>query len=252
MKLGSVELYANHPLVVIGSTADIETDLSLDGSPATASETHALVATRGQAGLVRIALWKEAGPLVGTTVFDGHLAVRDQFLVVRDVENTSRLSTTIGPAGRYRIVIMVDDPGSASRLDIIVDRGQGVRSLTAAQGLQLYDVSLPSDVDLGKSSELALLLSEHDVELSRLAAAIKLIGGPDTPSPHVRAYWVRMLVEWLRWLSPWQSLAESRALGALIDERLVAVSTDSLDTFSVELSREILDTVLRAKAQRNA
>jgi len=240
MKLGTAEIYANHPIIVIGSTDPVGNPLALGGSAAVASENHVTVATRGQAGLTRVSLWKQAGPLVGEVVFDGHLILADHLIAVFDVEGLSRFSATVGVGGRQRVALLVDDPGFASRIDVIFDRGQGRRALTAVSGFPLYDVSVPAGEGLEKSDELALILSGHDSPMSRLAAAIKLIGGSEAPRPPIKSFWIRLLIEWIRWLRPTFRIAESRSLGALIEEKLFRLPADALDSTATELALEVL------------
>ena len=76
--------------------------------------------------------------------------------------------------------------------------------------------------------------------MNRLAAAIKLIGESPAVRPAVRSFWIRMIIEWIRWLAPWQSLAESRLAGARIADRLSGEVDGSIDNFAVELASEIL------------
>ena len=240
MRIGSTDIYANHPIVMVGSTRRVDDPLSLDGAAAVATDKHVSVATRGQASLFRVSLWKEVGPLTGVVVFDGSLVLADHSIAVFDVENLSSFAVTIGGTERHRFVILVDDPGSASRLDVIIDCGSGARGLRAVPGFRLFDVSLSPSTELGPSDELALILSGHDCPMNRLAAAIKLIGESPVARPAIKSFWIRMLVEWVRWLSPWQSLAESRAISAVVEQRLAGVSSESIDIVAVELASGLL------------
>ncbi|MEV6964412.1 hypothetical protein AB0M47_04785 [Hamadaea sp. NPDC051192] len=240
MKIGSADVYANHPVIVIGSSACVDDQLALDGTAAVASDAHVMVATRGQAALVRVSVWKEVGPRTGQIVFDGGIVLADRAVAVFDVEGLSRFTATIGASGHHHVTISVDGPGVASRIDVIFEAGSETRALTAAHGYPLFDVSVPLSSGLGVSDELALILSGHDSPMNRLAAAIKLIGESSAPRPAIRSFWVRMIVEWIRWLSPQQSHAESRLLGAMIEERLTGDAAHEMDALAVELASELL------------
>jgi len=240
MKIGSADVYSNHPIIVIGSSGHVDDHLAIDGAAAVASDAHIMVATRGQAALVRLSLWKEVGPRVGQVVFDNGITLADNAVAVFDVEGLSRFTVDIGVGGHHRVMILVDDPGLASRIDVIFDAGPDTRALTAAHGFPLFDVSLPAGGGLGTSDELALILSGQDSPKSRLAAAIKLIGESPSSRPAIRLFWIRMVVEWIRWLSPRQSHAESRALGVIIEEKLPEGVSHVMDSLAVELASEIL------------
>ncbi|WP_328414506.1 hypothetical protein OG470_20340 [Micromonospora sp. NBC_00389] len=240
MKIGSADVYANHPIIVVGSAGNVDDRLALNGADAAASGAHVLIATRGQAALVRVSLWKGVGPRTGKIVFDDDLILADQAIAVFDVEGLTRFSSTVGIRGRHRVAISVDDPGFASRVDVIVDAGQGAHALTAVAGLGLFEVCGAVGGELEPSDELALILSGHDSPMNRLAAAIKLIGESPAPRPAIRSFWIRMVVEWIRWLSPGLSLTDSRMLGAMIEERLQREVLDSIDAVAVELASEIL------------
>jgi hypothetical protein len=240
MKIGSVDIYANHPIVVVGSSRQVDDPLPLNGAAAVASGAHVSVATRGQVALVRVSLWKEAGPRIGHIVFDDDIAFPDSTVAVFDVEGLSRFTATIGLSGHHRVTISVDDPGFASRIDVIFDAGPNTQALTAVPEFPLFDVSLPAGRGLGTSNELALILSGHDSPMSRLAAAMKLIGESRASRPAIRLAWIRKVAEWIRWLNPRQSHAESRLLGDVIGERLLQDAPCSMDTVAVELASEIL------------
>jgi hypothetical protein len=240
MKIGSADVYANHPTLVVGSPGDVADDLELNGAAAVGSDSQVLIATRGQAAPVKVSLWKEVGPRTGEVVFDHNLSLADQYVAVFDIERLTRFSATIGPSGRHRVLILVDDPGFASRIDVIFDSGPGRRALTAVPDLRLFDVSLPTDNELAVSDELALILSGHDIPMNRLAGAIKLIGISPVARPAIRSFWIRMVVEWIRWLSPGQSLAPSRELGVLIESRLPDGASNSIDLLAAEVASEVL------------
>lgn len=244
MRIGSADLYANHPMVVVGSDHLVQNSLSLNGSAAVASESHVTVATRGQAGLVRVSLWNVAGPRIGAAVFDGHLNLASPLVTVCEVEGISRFSVSIGQSGLHRFVVLVDDPGFASRVDVIVDCGDDVRTLTAVPPHRLFDVSYTPGSELGPSDELALILSGHDMPMNRLTAALKLTAQAHAPRAAVRSFWIRMIVEWIRWLSPWQSLAASQAIGAKIEERIVASDSGSIDAWATGVAMDVCHSIV--------
>jgi hypothetical protein len=240
MKIGSADLYANHPIIVVGSDEPPNDDLELGEAAAVASERHVMIATRGQAALTRVTVWKEVGPRVGKVVFSGELSLREGFISVADVECLSTLKVPIGTPNRRAAVILVDDPGWASRVDMVVDAGPNIRSLTAVPGLPIFDVSLPASGEFGPSDELGLILSGHDIPVNRLAAAIKLIAESSAARPAIKSFRIRMVVEWVRWLSPELPLSLSRSLGAYIEERLAQMIDKPIDEQAAAIATEVL------------
>lgn len=242
MKVGSVDLYANHPMVIVGSEQHVDDATPLGGSAAVATESHVTIATRGQAALVRVSLWMHEGPRIGTIVFDGRVTLASHFLAVRDVEGISRFVAAVGGSGSHRLMVLVDDPGYASRVAVIVDGGDDVRSLTAVVRYPMFDV-VRSDPELDPSDELALILGGHDLPLNRLAAALKVAAQTPGVRPAIRSFWTSLIVEWIRWLSPWLSFSESQAIGETIEERLAARADDSVDEWAAATAVEILNGI---------
>ena len=75
MLTGAVEVYANHAVLIVGSTAWPELDW--DGGPASADGRHVAITTRGQVGHTRVSFWSGTIPVVGEIVFDGDLDLDD-------------------------------------------------------------------------------------------------------------------------------------------------------------------------------
>jgi hypothetical protein len=85
VQVGLVDVYANHGLLVIGAEVEPDPEVALQGAAAVSS-SHVLLATRGQAGLVRVRLWSGVGPLIGTEVVAAHLELPSQYLFNYDLE----------------------------------------------------------------------------------------------------------------------------------------------------------------------
>ncbi|WP_433494189.1 hypothetical protein ACQP26_25380 [Micromonospora sp. CA-248089] len=215
MQIGLVDVYANHGVLVIGNRLEPDADLPLRGAAAVSS-SHVLLATRGQAGLVRVRLWSGAGPRVGENVVAARLELASQHLFVFDLEKISVHSFDTGRSGDVPVRISVDDPGFASRVDILVGEEGSERDLPSVASHPLFPVTVGSDDELEVADELDLILSGHDLPLNRLAAAVKLISTAPAARPAIVDSRMDQVVEWSRWLTPQQSVGRSRELGRFL------------------------------------
>ncbi|WP_426502577.1 hypothetical protein ACPPVO_33695 [Dactylosporangium sp. McL0621] len=165
MLSGAVEVYANHGLLVVGSTSWPELDWG-DG-PADADGRHVVVKTRGQAGHTRVSFWSGSMPLLGTLVFDGDLALEDYRIFVGDLERLVRWTQRISRTGPQRVIIRVDDPGYASRVDVGLDITVEAQVMPLpGTGPVLFDV-LTSDRDgIHPANQRGLALGGHDAPLA--------------------------------------------------------------------------------------
>ncbi|MFI0960197.1 hypothetical protein ACH4S8_02080 [Streptomyces sp. NPDC021080] len=218
--VGSVDIYANHPVVFIGSTGHLELDW--DDGPACGDGKHIVVRTRGQAALTRVSIWKGAMPVIGAVVFDGVLDVEQSQVCVADVENLTRWVTRLVAAGPQRVVVCVDDPGRASRVHVGFGLGDQVRELTAVARHPLPPVMAAPGGSLHRADELGLILDGHDSPLARLAAAVKVLAAPIEDGPWPRPYYVCLVTEWLRGLAAHVRFAQAEALGREMADRVRA------------------------------
>ena len=114
MLTGAIEVYANHAVVIVGSTAWPEVDFG--GGSAGADDRHVAIRTRGQAAHTRVSIWQNTMPLVGHLVFDGELDLDDYTICVGDIERIGRWTQRIDQTGVQQVIVRVDDPGNASRV----------------------------------------------------------------------------------------------------------------------------------------
>ncbi|AYG79490.1 hypothetical protein DWB77_01605 [Streptomyces hundungensis] len=246
MLIGSAEFYLNHRVVRIGATVPPEEDLVLAGAPLVASRSHIQLAARAQMGLVRIRLWNRAGPAGCSVLFEGDLMLDDGAIQVGDILGVSRFVQNIGAPGAHRIRVAVDDPGVASRVDVVIDSGCDGRALTSVNGLPLPQFVVAENVSLGRSDELALILSAHDMPHNRLAASFKVIklAAESDPLDRVeilREFRMRMVCEWLRWLARVASVDVAFVMGSHVSTRLDAATMADLDRTSAALAAEVLE-----------
>jgi hypothetical protein len=206
--IGRAEVFAPHGLVIIG-TADWPGGHLIggveDGAASLASDTHVVVRSRGLTGPALVSVWARAMPVLGEIVFDGRLSLPESTLHVWDRVRTTSLVSQIR-AVTPRVVVRVDAPGRAARIDVGVAVGDHVRALTAAAGHALPDVQMWARDYLVPPNELDEILSDYDRPVSRLAAAILLLGR--TASGGTLA--TSVLVEWLR---RFVELSEAERLG---------------------------------------
>lgn len=244
MQIGVVDIYANHGVLVIGNNPELGADVILQGVAAVSS-SHLLLATRGQAGLVKVRLWSGVGPLVGTEVVAADLELLGGQLFIFDIEKIGMHSFATGKLGRTSVRVLVDDPGSASRVDLLVDGGDGQRALTSVGGYPLFAVSIESGKNFEVADELDLILSAHDLPLSRLAAAIKLIKSSPTARSAILESRIDQVIEWSRWLSFRQFVNDNRELGAFLHSEIANLADPVQDAEALGLAERILARVVR-------
>ncbi|MFD0328251.1 hypothetical protein ACFQZC_08530 [Streptacidiphilus monticola] len=219
--------------------------LELLGTPVAASGSHVQIAARAQVGPVRVRLWSKVGPGEGATVFDGVLSLEDGAIGAGDILGTAAYVQRIGTPGPHRVLISVDDPGKASRIDVMLDLGEDATDLTAIEGNPLPGVIGSSGSRLGKADELGLILSAHDLPTSRLAAAIKVVwSAPAEVKPDrteaIMVFRISVIVQWMRWLSPGLSMERCEQLGEFIAENLRGSIPANLDAHCVEIASEAI------------
>ncbi len=243
MNIGSVAVYLNHPVIAIGATAPLDGKLELSGAPQAVSGEHVLIAARAQSGLVRVRLWHRAGLFDGVVIFNGDLTLADGVISVTDITGSSSYSTRLGEAGVHRVTIAVDDPGSASRIDVLIDSGDEERNLNSVPNYPLPRIRSVERMPLDPVDELGLILSAHDLPFNRLAAAVKLIY---LTSPlgvdglrKISPYRLRMIVEWVRRLSPFLSMEESQALVDIVADRICSDSDSDPDGVASEVAADV-------------
>lgn len=211
MLTGAVEVYANHSVVIVGSTAWPELDWG-DG-PAGADGRHVAVRTRGQTAHTRVSLWSRTMPLIGAVVFDGELDLDDYTICVGDVERLGRWTQRIERTGVQRVVVRVDDPGHASRVHVGLGIGSEVRTVPSGGGPALFDVLTGEPHALSRPAERGLVLDGHDSPHARLSAAIRLLSDPDPTKPWLERYEAELIAEWLRWLGIELTQGRAQELG---------------------------------------
>lgn len=244
MLVGLVDVYANHGILAIGGQLDIDTDIApKDGVGV--SSSHVLVTTRGQLGLVRARLWNGIGPRIGTEVVATTLDLSDQYLFIFDIEKIGTHSFATGRLGTIPIRVSVDDPGFASRVDILIGEGGEDRELTSVAGHPLGSVTVTSGMEMEAGDELGLILSSYDLPLSRLAAAIKLIVVSPAARPAIVDARIDQVAEWSRWLTPWQPLDRSRKLGSFLLSELPRLRESMDDAEMLKLAERVLQKFVR-------
>jgi hypothetical protein len=239
VQIGVVDAYANHGVLVIGNTPELNAGATLQGV-AVASASHLLLATRGQAGLVRVRLWDHVGPLVGTEVVAADLELQDGRLFIFDIEKVGIHIFSTGRLGKVPVRALVDDPGTASRVNVLIGGPCEERELTSVEGHPLFSVSIESGTNVEVADELGIILSEHDLPLSRLAAAIKLIGNSPVARPAILESRIDQVVEWSRWLSFSQHIGESRKLRAFLHSEMPSPTRPLQDIEALGLAERML------------
>ncbi|GIH16089.1 hypothetical protein [Rugosimonospora africana] len=248
MLTGAVEVYANHPSVIIGSTSWPELDRG-DG-PAVADGRHVEVRTRGQRAHTRVSVWSRTMPLVGTVVFDGKLDLDDYTICVGDIERLGRWTLRIEQTGVQRVVVLVDDPGHASRVNVGLGIGTEVRAIPSIDGPALFNVLTAQPESLPGSNERGLVLDGHDSPHARLSAAIRLLSESDPARPWLEQYEAENIAEWMRWLGIELSRARAQELGAeltrLVDAARSTAGSDSHGGIPPQAADHIAATLLAA------
>ncbi|MFD3621263.1 hypothetical protein ACFWWT_39875 [Streptomyces sp. NPDC058676] len=250
MLIGSTCVNLNHRVIRIGATSPPDDVLDLGGTPLVAGPSHVQVRARAQVGLVRVRLWIRTGPLEGSCLFAGTLSLgNDGAIAVGDVTGVSRYTCAVVAPGAHDVRVHVDDPGAASRIDVILDSGDEEVTLEAVGGYPLPKFTTVPGSVIGKEDRLGLVLSAHDLPVNRLASAVKLLGlaaEEDDPARRevARRFRIRLVCEWLRWLSPDVSVEKSTKLGEYISERLSSISMSNPDARSLEISSEVVQRAL--------
>jgi hypothetical protein len=210
---GAVDVYANHAVLLVGSTGWPEVDWG-DG-PVGADGRHVAVRTRGQVAHTRVSIWQGAMPLVGHLVFDGELDLDDYTIFVGDIERLGRWTQRIGRTGVQRVIVRVDDPGNASRVNVglAVSEEARVQELPAPGEAALFEVLASERGGISLPNARGLVLNGHDSPHARLTAAIMLLSSPDPAKPWLERYETEGIVEWLRWLGIDLSRARAEEIG---------------------------------------
>ncbi|MFF5081888.1 hypothetical protein ACFY36_32965 [Actinoplanes sp. NPDC000266] len=243
---GAVEIYANHAVLLVGSTAWPEVDW--DDGPVGADSRHVAIRTRGQVAHTRVSIWQGAMPLVGHLVFDGELDLDDYTIFVGDIERLRRWTQQIGQTGVQRVVVRVDDPGYASRVNVglAISEEAHVQALPATGEAALFEVLTSERNGISPPNARGLVLDGHDSPHARLSAAIRLLSAPDPAKPWLERYETEVLVEWLRWLGVDLSRAGAEEIGSEI-LRLVraARATDTDGVVPPDVAGRIAARALR-------
>lgn len=128
MQIAGVDVYVNHPVLHLGSTDWVPTDLELGDAPAASCDTHVAVRVRPQLGLVAVRIFRDSEEIPGadpsfTTVFDGQLLLSDGRMAIGDVEGLTRFVRLLGDRGPWNVRVAVDVPGWEARaMDVTVGR----------------------------------------------------------------------------------------------------------------------------------
>ncbi|MEV7374657.1 hypothetical protein AB0O51_27725 [Streptomyces sp. NPDC090301] len=245
MLVGSAGIFLNHPVIRVGSFAMPDHVVALQGSNRLVGERHLHLAARAQMGLVRVRLWSESSPVEGSVIFDGSLRLDDGVVCVSDVTGVSSFRYGFGVPGSRRMLVSVDDPGNASRIDVVLDPGMREVALTACRNRPLPHFRVSDSSSLDPTDELGLILSVHDIPISRLSAALKLVflqAGKDIDarSSVMMEFRVRMIGEWLRWISPTLSEAEVSSIILFAFQKIQTGSPDDVDSFSIGIASEVM------------
>ncbi|MFI5738261.1 hypothetical protein ACIA9I_07775 [Streptomyces anulatus] len=219
--------------------------MALQGSKIIATERHLHLAARAQVGLVRVRLWTGASPVEGVVLFNGSLQLDDGVVCVGDALGATTFRQGFGRTGTRRILVSADDPGNASRIDVVLDPGTREVALTSCRDRPIPLVRVADSVKLDSMDELGLILSAHDVPINRLAAALKLIfltaeNDDGVRSSAMTTFRIRMIGEWARWVSPAMTEVEASSIVSFISKKLPNVSPVDVDSFSVGIAFEVM------------
>jgi hypothetical protein len=256
MLIGSTCVKLNHRVLRIGATSPPDDVLDLRGAPLVAGPSHVQVRARAQVGPVCVRLWIRSGPVEGFRLFAGSLSLGDDgAIAVGDITGMSSYTCALVAPGAHDVRVYVDDPGAASRVDVILDSGDDEVALEAVDGYPLPKFTTAPGSTIAKDDRLGLVLSAHDLPVNRLASAVKLLylaAEEDDPARREVSQKFRILLvcEWLRWLSPDVSLEKSTKLGERIAELLSGLSTSNLDARALEISSEVVKRALMADSRR--
>jgi hypothetical protein len=162
------------------------------------------IAARPQVGPVRVRLWQGAGPRVGRLVFDGLLKLPDAKFCVEEGAGLSRYVTKVN-SHRPRVLVAVDDPGHASRVEVVLDPEFVPRSAAVwtAGEPPFPKLTVSPTAPRHRADAFADALAAHDFPRRRLAAALLVVAEErrQRNSEQSVAFYVNDVVEWLRWLN---------------------------------------------------
>lgn len=253
MKIGATQVLLNHPVVIVGATGFAEDLITvpLDEPPGpSASHRHLAVPARAQVAPVFVNIWRGPHPAIGFVAFDGSVDLADGALAIFDVDALSRFTRKIGPSGIYRLMIRVDDPSRASRVDLVIDRGNNEASIS-----RLREYSLPSvqgvSEPLTPAAVLGLILADHDLPVARLANALDLVVGESfcdasSRAPILRSARVRNIIDWLKLLSPYASPEHYRELGISLEEKIARLESPDDEGFAVSTAVAIIQSIQKS------
>ena len=249
---GAVEVYANHAFVILGTIDWPELDDWDVTLPASADAHHVAIKTRGQVAHTRVTFWSGAMPLVGQLVFDGELDLDDYRICVGDLEYNNQWIKRIQQSGPQRVIVRVDDPGNASRVQVGLDLGPDpeVRPLPSAGEPRLFEVLVARQHDMSLPNARGLVLDGHDSPHARLTAAIRLLSIPDPAKSWRESHESEGIAEWLRWLAIDLDFAAAAALGQQVQDLVRTRRSGQDETVSPEDAAEIAGEILNAIARR--
>lgn len=243
MLIGHVEVYAQHAAVFIGKDTEPSVAVSegfTNGKPAEWDDSYLLVRNIGSEGLTSVYLWYYAMPAVGEVVFDGTLHLPDGRIRVFDLMTMNILTRKLWGYDPS-LLVRVDEPGKAARVDVGIETGRELFALRTAAGHPLPPLISSARHLESTANEFAEILADRDAPVSRLAAAILLLV---EKVEFDRIEWrVSTLQEWLRQLSRTLRYQDAVAMAADIaqqarDFRLSAAgqATTTADEFAVGLA----------------
>lgn len=247
MLVSAVEFYAGYGTVLIGSMALPEVEW--DG-PVGSDDHHVVVQATGRDTLTRVSFWRDTMPLVGEVVFDGELRLENQTLWLGDINRHSWWSMRLFRGGdTQRLVVRVDDPGRASRIDVGIDIGSHLTSLSPSNGPALFDVRTSAADGLSAPTALGLVLDGHDSAHARLSTAITILSGEDPATPWREQYELSNVVQWLRWLGIGLSMSRAEELGAELRQLIRAARNAAPDgavplPVATRIARAVLDKIV--------
>lgn len=220
MLIGHTDVFPQHAAVFAGKDTEpstVVTDEFTSGKPAAWDDGHVLVKSRGSFDLTSVHLWSGAMPATGETIFDGTLYLPDGKLRIFDLMTMNVLTRKLDGL-RPRLLIRVDEPGRAARVDIGIDLGEELFVPRTAPGFPLPPLLSSTEYLERPANEFAELLADRDMPVSRLAAAILLM--VEKVEPERIDYRVSALEEWLRGLSRSLPHREASTLAADVGERV--------------------------------
>jgi hypothetical protein len=242
---GAAEIYANHAVIIVGSTGPAA--VTWGDGPVGADDHHVAIKTRGQIAHTRVCFWSHVMPLVGHEVFDGQLDLPDYKICVGDIEGLGRWTQRIGRAGVQRVVVRVDDPGRASRVNVGLDIGTHVAQVPDFEEPALMEVVASGPDMLSMPGQRGLILDGHDSPHARLTAAIRTLSASEPDDRGLERYEVGIIVEWLRWLGKDLSFDRAQTLGVELLEPIQAARAEATGGIAYErakhLARRVLDQI---------